>query len=343
VSKLKNRNRKVKLTPKAETAPVVEVISEPVVEVVVTAVEAGVIEQQVTAAPAAVIAVEKPAAVIKKPARVEEVSKPITFETKPTKPVKLDFKIDIDIARRALAEVTDKSHIGAHIETLPSSEHTAIVTFVSTMPGYKNWKWLVMLSWLDASNLTIDEVAMVPTEEALIAPAWIPWSQRVEAGDLGVGDELPYKADDPALTPGYVEANTDVIDDQETLRPFWWSLGLGRERVLSPTGRELAATRWVSGEYSGSAIMAKVAQGKCVTCGFFNPLAGSLGSAFGACTSAVSPADGKVVAADFGCGAHSETDVSEESVPSLDLVYDDTYDQGLNVVDGDDNDDESDN
>jgi len=344
VSKLKNRNRKVKLTPKAEPAPVAEPIIEPAIEAVVEiAVKSEVEPEQVAAAPAAVPVAEQPTAVIEKPVREVEVSKPITFETKPAKPVKLDFKIDIDIARSALAEVTDKSHIGAHIETLPTSEHTAIVTFVSTMPGYKNWKWLVMLSWLDASHLTIDEVAMVPTDEALIAPAWVPWSQRVEAGDLGVGDELPYKANDPALTPGYVEANVDVIDDQETLRPFWWSLGLGRERVLSPTGRELAATRWTSGEYSGNAIMAKVAQGKCVTCGFFNPLAGSLGSAFGACTSAVSPADGKVVAANFGCGAHSETDVSEESVPSLDLVYDDTYDQGLSVADGDDNDDESDN
>jgi hypothetical protein len=60
-----------------------------------------------------------------------------------------------------------------------------------------------------------------------------------------------------------------------------------------------------------------------------------LGSAFGACTNALSPADGKVVALNFGCGAHSETDVVEAQVPSLDLVYDDTYDQGLNV-DGDD-------
>jgi hypothetical protein len=345
VSKLKNRNRKVKLTPKAETADVADSVNEPVAEVEI-AIEAAtevVAADEVTKEPTEVVAVQKPAVVIEKPVRVVEVSKPITFETKPAKPIKLDFKIDVDVARRALAEVTDKSHIGSHVETLPTSEHTAVVTFVSTMPGYKNWKWLVMLSWLDASNLTIDEVAMVPSDDALIAPAWVPWSQRVEAGDLGIGDELPYKANDPALTPGYVEANVDVLDDQDTLRPFWWSLGLGRERVLSPTGRELAATRWSDGEYSGGAIMAKVAQGKCITCGFFNPLAGSLGSAFGACTSAVSPADGKVVAANFGCGAHSETDVSEVSVPSLDLVYDDTYDQGLSVADDVDNDDELDN
>jgi hypothetical protein len=44
-----------------------------------------------------------------------------------------------------------------------------------------------------------------------------------------------------------------------------------------------------------------------VTCGFFTPLAGLLGMAFGACTNEYSPADGRVVDAGYGCGAHSET------------------------------------
>ena len=45
----------------------------------------------------------------------------------------------------------------------------------------------------------------------------------------------------------------------------------------------------------------------CVTCGFLPPLAGLLGMAFGACTNEYSPADGRVVDAGYGCGAHSET------------------------------------
>lgn len=342
MSKLTNRNRKVKLTPKLVAEPSATVAVEPKLaqpEVSTPEVKAAV--AMVAEAPTAVatkiaapaeIKIEQPKVLAPK---VIEPDRVITFQTTAAKPVNLNFRIDPEVARSALAEVTDSSHIGAFVETQPTTEQTAIVTFVSTMPGYKNWKWLVMLSWLDAKHLTIDEVAMVPTDEALVAPAWVPWSQRVEAGDLGVGDELPYQALDPALAPGYVQAEQDLLDDQETLRPFWWSLGLGRERVLSATGRELAAARWSSGGYSAAAIMAKVAQGKCIGCGYFNPLAGSLGSAFGACTNAVSPADGKVVAANFGCGAHSETDAAEVFVPTVDLVYDDTYDQGFGFTDDD--------
>jgi hypothetical protein len=344
VSKLTNRKRKVKLTPKPAAEPSAAVVVEPkpaqqeaAAPEVKAAAPVEMVAEVLTATETKTtkpveIKVEQPKVLAPKVIEPERV---ITFQTTAVKPVNLNFRIDPEVARNALAEVTDSSHIGAFVETQPTTQQTAIVTFVSTMPGYKNWKWLVMLSWLDAKHLTIDEVAMVPTDEALVAPAWVPWSQRVEAGDLGVGDELPYQALDPALAPGYVQAEQDLLDDQETLRPFWWSLGLGRERVLSATGRELAAARWSSGEYSAAAIMAKVAQGKCIGCGYFNPLAGSLGSAFGACTNAVSPADGKVVAANFGCGAHSETDAAEVFVPTVDLVYDDTYDQGLGITDDD--------
>ena len=43
-----------------------------------------------------------------------------------------------------------------------------------------------------------------------------------------------------------------------------------------------------------------------MTCGFFLPLAGSLRMALGACGNAYAPADGRVVTADYGCGAHSQ-------------------------------------
>ena len=52
--------------------------------------------------------------------------------------------------------------------------------------------------------------------------------------------------------------------------------------------------------------MARHAPGPCATCGFFLPLAGSLRQSLGACGNAYSPADGRVVTADYGCGAHSQ-------------------------------------
>ncbi|PQM44006.1 hypothetical protein C1Y40_05836 [Mycobacterium talmoniae] len=44
----------------------------------------------------------------------------------------------------------------------------------------------------------------------------------------------------------------------------------------------------------------------CRDCGFFLPLAGSLGTMFGVCGNEMS-ADGHVVDCGYGCGAHSDT------------------------------------
>jgi hypothetical protein len=44
----------------------------------------------------------------------------------------------------------------------------------------------------------------------------------------------------------------------------------------------------------------------CRDCGFYLPIAGSLGTMFGVCANEMS-ADGHVVAGEYGCGAHSDT------------------------------------
>ena len=84
----------------------------------------------------------------------------------------------------------------------------------------------------------VDEVVLLPGEAALLAPCWVPWSERVQPGDLGPGDLLPPTADDPRLVPAYADVDADEL-------PFdlHRELGLGRPRVLSLDGRADAAER----------------------------------------------------------------------------------------------------
>jgi hypothetical protein len=143
--------------------------------------------------------------------------------------------------------------------------------------------------------------------------AWVPWSQRLAPGDLGVGDLLATEPDDERLEPGYTAAGGDERDrgevDDDTDRLALWELGLGRVRVLSEIGRDDAVDRWYSGEHGPTAPLAEAAPAPCSTCGFVLPLAGSMRRVFGVCTNAFSPSDGKVVSYDHGCGAHSEVAV----------------------------------
>jgi hypothetical protein len=46
------------------------------------------------------------------------------------------------------------------------------------------------------------------------------------------------------------------------------------------------------------------------------PMGGPLGQQFAVCANRMSPADGRVVALTFGCGAHSEIEPEAEPRPS---------------------------
>ncbi len=97
---------------------------------------------------------------------------------------------------------------------------------------------------------------------------------------------------------------------------------MGRPRVLSANGRLDAAERWYDGAAGPDTPIAREAPAPCRSCGFWVPLGGPLGQAFGACANEYAPDDGRVVSADHGCGAHSEGAVVAPEEPSAGLLLD---------------------
>jgi hypothetical protein len=114
-------------------------------------------------------------------------------------------------------------------------------------------------------------------------------------------------------------------DEEEAAVAF--EIGLGRERLLSYDGRLETVERWYAGDPGPRAEVARTAPAACATCGFFLPLAGGMRQAFGACANEFAPDDGKVVAVDHGCGAHSEAVVVPVSpAPPPPLIDEAGYD-----------------
>jgi hypothetical protein len=209
--------------------------------------------------------------------------------------------------------------VGTYLGAEPEAAGVLSHRFAARQGGYRGWQWSVTLACVDDGPVTVCEVVLVPGEDALVAPEWVPWQQRVRPGDLGVGDLLPSDPDDPRLVPAYVASDDPAVE--EVAR----EVGLGRHRVLSRDGREDAAHRWHEGPRGPGSDMARAAPAACGVCGFFLPVAGSLRAAFGVCGNEYSPADGAVVAVEFGCGAHSEV-VLEPAATVSGPVYDDGVD-----------------
>lgn len=204
-----------------------------------------------------------------------------------------------------------------------------------------------------AKAVTLDEVVLLPGPDAVLAPEWVPWSERLRPGDMGPGDLLPTDAEDLRLEPGYTgedepPANSAVSAEMADLAeaedadvtagppaelpttPRRGSiaavaeeLGMRRARVLSRYGLHTAADRWEEA-FGAKTPMAQAAPAACLSCGFLVPVGGSLGQAFGVCANEFSPADGRVVSLTYGCGGHSEAAVMPKPPRPADPVIDET-------------------
>ncbi|MBA3417535.1 MAG: DUF3027 domain-containing protein [Geodermatophilaceae bacterium] len=231
----------------------------------------------------------------------------------------------VELARRAAVEDSSPAQVGAHrgcvgLAQQDPSVAVAVHSFDCTAPAYTGWCWSVSVARLyDDPRITVDEVVLQPGDGALLPPPWVPWSERLQPGDLGVGDLLPTAPDDERLVPAYGASGDSALDE------IAYELGLGRVRVMSRLGRTDAAERWNDGSTGPDDPMARQAPGPCGSCGFYLPLEGSLRAMLGVCGNEYSPSDGRAVAVGYGCGAHSEA-ANEPDLEPLTAVSYDTQD-----------------
>ncbi|MGP3773474.1 DUF3027 domain-containing protein [Streptomyces sp. SDT5-1] len=260
----------------------------------------------------------------------------------------------VDIARAAAEEAAAPGVVGEHVEMVVEGDRVVTHLFECKEFGYRGWRWAATVARASrARYVTLDEVVLLPGPDALLAPEWVPWSERLRPGDLGPGDLLPTESDDLRLEPGFTgedapPPNSPVSEDMAELveaedvevtegpvtalpvAPARGSiasvaeeLGMRRARVLSRYGLHVAADRWED-SYGAKTAMAQAAPATCASCGFLTPIGGSLGQAFGVCANEFSPADGHVVSLSYGCGGHSEAAVMPKAPRPAPPVIDET-------------------
>ena len=131
----------------------------------------------------------------------------------------------------ALEEAGDKARVGNYLSVeFDEEDRIANYLFEANLPGYLGWRWSVSIAKIDGdSSPTVCDVVLIPGPDALLAPKWIPFSDRLQPGDVGVGDIVPSNPDDTRLVPGFASLPQDEELDPAQL----WELGLGRLSILS--------------------------------------------------------------------------------------------------------------
>ena len=124
----------------------------------------------------------------------------------------------VDVARTAVEGIAPAEQIGEHLGARSEGDRLVTHLFESRLPGYLGWQWYAVLTRNSRSKVvTVDELGLLPSEDSILAPAWVPWAERVrpedaqadEAAEAPSGSEAPSQASD-------ADQQDDADDDADT-------------------------------------------------------------------------------------------------------------------------------
>lgn len=125
-----------------------------------------------------------------------------------TKP---DAKRFLEVARAAAIENAGEKAVANFVELIDEGDGAFSFVFEAKLEGYQGWLWSVTLFDSGDESPTISEVVLLPGEQALLAPAWVPWSERL-ADWKALQVELEAQA---ALEALEADGSTEDDDDDE--------------------------------------------------------------------------------------------------------------------------------
>lgn len=116
----------------------------------------------------------------------------------------------------AIVSADDPEDVGDFANQIELGDDVTDFRFICLKRGYEGWQWAVTLYHdQECDTWTVNESSLVPTDESLLAPAWVPWKDRLEAKDISVTDVLGTDPNDSRMEDGFrrTEAGESKEDD----------------------------------------------------------------------------------------------------------------------------------
>lgn len=136
----------------------------------------------------------------------------------------------VDLAKDALREITPSRTIGEPAGYIVEADGVLSLLFECRLSGYPGWHWTVSLSRVDDESApNVLEAELLPGERALLAPQWVPWSDRLaeqqaakdddDEEDTESDDDDDFDDDDDDLEDDIEDdldgVDLDALDDDE--------------------------------------------------------------------------------------------------------------------------------
>ena len=134
----------------------------------------------------------------------DQPAAPAPRKRAPRKPTKPDAVLAaaVETARQGLLEITGEEEIGAHVGVTIEADRLLTHRFEANRRGYAGWQWYATLARVPRGKVaTVCEVGLLPSGKALLAPEWVPWSERVRPEDIAA-DKEQAEAEEAAADAG---------------------------------------------------------------------------------------------------------------------------------------------
>lgn len=121
-----------------------------------------------------------------------------------------------ELARGALLEITPEATVGSPVGTVDEGDGVVSVLFANRMPGYPGWRWTVSIAHVEGDEPTVLEVELMPGDGSLLAPEWVPWSERLADYRAAQDDEGDEESDEDEDEDDFDEDDEDDDEDDES-------------------------------------------------------------------------------------------------------------------------------
>jgi hypothetical protein len=97
-------------------------------------------------------------------------------------------------AEKAAKDSAPVGGVGKLLGTVDEEANVVSYRFQANMKQYLGWEWNVVVFQAKKADPTISEVVLLPGKESIVAPDWLPWSERraelekSETKELAVSD-----------------------------------------------------------------------------------------------------------------------------------------------------------
>ncbi|WP_104192063.1 DUF3027 domain-containing protein [Cryobacterium sp. Y82] len=122
----------------------------------------------------------------------------------------------VELARTALLEITTDDTIGEVLGHIDEGDLVVSLLFDCLLTGYPGWRWTVSLARVDEnSEPKVLETELTPGDDSLLAPEWVPWSDRLVDDDMTADDDESDEDEDEDEDEDSDDADADNAESDE--------------------------------------------------------------------------------------------------------------------------------